>query len=242
LLHQIIDKQSKQLIMKKNVQSGMLLSIMLVSAVAFGQAQESTSNNKIHKQKSAGTYVDLMVNMASSNLNYGASNSGLSEYKKSARGIQAGVSVQAGISPWFSLVSELYFMRKGGKLEANNPLTTSASSLRLNTLELPVLARVHMGNFYLNAGPSIAYTLNGKRTVGEVTNKLSFGNSAEGFKRFEAGVQVGGGVAFPLKQKRIALDIRYNYGLTNISRNNELFNRGLMISVHFSKALNKRSL
>lgn len=219
--------------MKKKVQSAMLISALFLSAVTFGQAQETS--------KTAGTYVDLMVNMASNNLNYGAANSGLSDYKKSARGIQAGVSVQKGISPWFSLVTDLYFMRKGGKLTANNPLTTAESNLRLNTIELPVLARVHIGKvLYLNAGPSVAYNISGKSTVGEVTNKITFGNSANGFKRFEAGIQVGGGLAFPIKQKRIALDVRYNYGLTNISYNKEMFNRGLMISVNFSKALNKK--
>ncbi|WP_428657726.1 porin family protein [Runella sp.] len=225
--------------MKKKVQTGMLMSILLLSTVAFGQTQESASGNTNLHRKTAGTYVDLMVNMASSNLNYGTANRALQDYKESTKGIQAGVSVQAGITPWFSLVTELYFMRKGGKLNVNNPLASVESNLRLNTLELPLLARVHMGKFYLNAGPSIAYTMSGKNTVGEVSNKISFGNSPDGFRRFEAGVQVGGGIAFPLKQKRIALDVRYNYGLTNISYNKEMYNRGLMISVHFSKALNK---
>ncbi|MBA4852417.1 PorT family protein [Emticicia sp. BO119] len=215
----------------------MLISIIFLSALTFGQAQEATRI----KQKTANTYIDIMVNMASTNLNYGASNTALSDYKKSAKGIQAGVSVQKGITPAFSLVTELYFMRKGGKLTASNPFTSAESNLRLNTLELPVLARVHIGKvLYLNAGPSVAYNMSGKNTIGEVTNKIAFGNSANGFKRFEAGVQVGGGLSFPLKQKRIALDVRYNYGLTNISYNKEMFNRGLMISVNFSKALNKK--
>lgn len=225
--------------MKKKVQTGMLMTLLFVSAAAFGQTQESTTGNTGLTRKPVKTYVDLMVNMASTNLNYGAANSALKDYKESTKGIQAGISVQAGITPWFSLVSELYFMRKGGKLNVNNPLTSGASNLRLNTLELPVLARLHMGKFYVNAGPSIAYIMGGKHILGEVSNTISFGNSPEGFRRFEAGIQVGGGIAFPLKQKRIALDVRYNYGLTNISYNKEMYNRGLMISVHFSKALNK---
>ena len=158
-----------------------------------------------------------MVNVVSTNLNYGGSNSALADYKKSANGIQAGASFQAGITPAFSLVSELYFMRKGGKLKANNPLTNNESTLRLNTLELPVLARFHFGKFYMNAGPSIAYNLSGNRKINDESAKLSFKNSSEGFKRLDAGIQMGGGFEFPLKQKRIALDIRYVYGLTNIA-------------------------
>jgi hypothetical protein len=176
-----------------------------------------------------------MINVVSTSLNYGASNSDLSDYKKSNNGIQAGASFQAGITPGFSIVSELYFMRKGGKLKVNNPLTTSESSLHFNTIELPMLARFHFGKFYMNAGPSIAFNLSGENKINDASTKLSFTNSTEGFKRFDAGVQMGGGVEFPFKQRRIALDIRYNYGLTNISYDKEIHNRAVMISVHFSK-------
>lgn len=207
--------------MKQKVQTGLILSMIFLSAATFGQTK---------------TYLDLMVNVVSTNLNYGASNSALVDYKKSANGIQAGASFQAGITPGFSLVSELYYVKKGGKLKAGNPLTTNESSLRLNTLELPVLARFHLGKFYMNAGPSIAYNLSGKNTMGNLSTKLSFNNSGEGFKRFDAGVQMGGGVEFPFKQKRIALDIRYSYGLTDIAYDKEIHNRVVMISVHFSKA------
>jgi hypothetical protein len=177
-----------------------------------------------------------MVNGVSTNINYGGSNNILSDYKKSVKGIQAGLSFQAGITPTFSLVSELYYIRKGGKLKANNPLNIYESRLKLNTLELPVLARFHMGKFYLNAGPSIAYNLSGSRKIEDVSSKLSFSNSPEGFKRFDACIQMGGGFAFPFKQKRIALDIRYVYGLTNITYGQEMRNRALMVSVNFSKA------
>ena len=193
-------------------------------------------------KKTAKTYFDLMINVVSTNLNYGEANSALADYKKSTNGIQAGVSFQAGITPGFSLVSELYFMRKGGKLKANSPLSANESTLRLNTIELPVLARFHFGKFYMNAGPSIAYTLSGYRKIDDQSTKLSFNNSIEGFKRFEAGIQAGGGFEFPVKQRRIALDIRYNYGLTNLTYDKETYNRAVMISVHFSKPWKKNPL
>ncbi len=221
--------------MKKVVQTGLVISMIFLSAATFGQTQ-TVEAKKVNKDKKiAKTYLDLMVNVVSTNLNYGEANSSLTDYKKTNNGIQAGASFQAGITPWFSLVSELYFMRKGGKLKTSNPLTTSESSLRLNTIELPVLARFHFGKFYVNAGPSITYNISGTRKIEDVSTKLSFANSIGGFKRFDAGVQMGGGVEFPFKQRRIALDIRYNYGLTNISYNKEIYNRAVMVSVHFSK-------
>ncbi|CAN5388993.1 hypothetical protein BH10BAC3_BH10BAC3_19750 [soil metagenome] len=221
--------------MKKMVQTGFIVSMIFLSANLFGQTKVLGLEKSEAGKKTAKTYLDLMVNVVSTNLNYGGSNSVLADYKKSANGIQAGASFQAGITPAFSLVPELYFMKKGGKLKANNPLTTTESSLRINTLELPVLARFHLGKFYVNAGPSIAYNLSGNRKVDNLSTKLLFGNSSEGFKRFDAGIQMGGGVELPFKQRRIALDIRYSHGLTNIAYDGDIHNRALMISVHFSK-------
>jgi Outer membrane protein beta-barrel domain len=221
--------------MKKKLQTGFILSMIFLSANTFGQT-EVVGLKKINEvKKTAKTYLDLMVNVVSTNINYGKANSSMTDYKKTSNGIQAGASFQAGITPGFSIVSELYFMRKGGKLKVNNPLSANESSLRLNTIELPLLTRFHFGKFYVNAGPSIAYTISGDKKIEDVSTKLSFTNSSEGFKRFDAGVQMGGGVEFPFKQRRIALDMRYNYGLTNVSYNKEMYNRAVMISVHFSK-------
>jgi len=221
--------------MKKMVHTGLIITMISLSATTFGQTQSTELKINSESKKTAKTYLDLMVNVVNTSLNYGGQNSALADYKKSNNGIQAGASFQAGITPGFSLVSELYFMRKGGKLKANNPLTNNESTIRLNTIELPVLARFHFGRYYMNAGPSIAYNLSGSRKIEDVSTKLSFSNSTDGFKRLDAGVQMGGGVEFPFKQKRIALDIRYNYGLTNIVYNKEMHNRTVMISVHFSK-------
>lgn len=221
--------------MKQKLIISILSGMIFFSATAFGQAEKSASATIGKEKKTAKTYLDLMVNMVSTNINYGGANTSLADYKKSSNGIQAGASFQAGITPAFSVVSELYFMRKGGKLNANNPLTNNVSGLRLNTLELPVLARFHFGKFYVNAGPSIAYNISGTRKTEDVSSKLSFKNSPEGFKRFDAGIQMGGGFEFPFKQKRIALDVRYVYGLTNITHGQEMHNRAVMISVNFSK-------
>ncbi|MGG9964792.1 porin family protein [Ferruginibacter sp. SUN106] len=221
--------------MKKVVQAGVITCMIFLSATAIGQTQTAALKKSGDSKKTAKTYLDLMINVVSTNFNYGDANNSLADYKKSNNGIQAGASFQAGITPGFSIVPELYFIRKGGKLKANNPSTTSESGIRINTIELPVLARFHFGKFYMNAGPSIAYNISGSRKLEDVSTKLSFTNSTDGFKRFDAGVQMGGGVEFPLKQRMIALDIRYNYGVTNIAYKREIYNRAVMVSVHFSK-------
>jgi hypothetical protein len=124
---------------------------------------------------------------------------------------------------------------KGGELLSNNPLTVSNTNIRLYTFELPVLARVHFSRFHLNAGPSIAYNMYGSQKNENSTSDLSFNNSAGNYSRWEAGVQMGGGYTFHTKRKTIRLDVRYNYGLTNIANSGEMYNRSLIIALHFAK-------
>ncbi len=228
--------------MKQKPKTALLLAVIFLSVNAFAQTNYTSAAETTNNKKLPNTYLDLFVNIASTNLNYGNQNSALSDYKKSNNGIQAGASFQAGITPDFSLVTELYYLRKGGKLKTGNSLTNKETTLRLNTLELPLLARVHAGKFYVNAGPSIAYNFSGNKQIDGLSTDLSFKNRTEGIKRFDAGIQMGGGFEFPFKQKRIGIDIRYNYGLTNISFDKELYNRGLMVSAHFSKPWKRNPL
>lgn len=183
------------------------------------------------------TYFDLMINRIRPNLNYGAiETADFKEYKKPIRGIQAGASFQAGITPMLSVVPELYFINKGGKQITNNITNQKETSIKLNTLELPILARLHFWKMYVNAGPSFAYNFSGKLTTEIDSQRIKFDDTSDGFERLELGLQMGAGIEIPLKVRRIALDVRYNYGLSNISNNKEIYNRALMLGVRFSKA------
>jgi Outer membrane protein beta-barrel domain len=220
--------------MKKTTQIGLILGMIILSQNLFGQTNELGSE-KIKEKVTQKTYLDLVLNVVSTNLNYGSSNSALADYKKATMGGQLGVAFRTGISSNVSLVSELYFLMKGGSLQANNPLTTNKTTLRLYTVELPVLVRYHLGRFHVNAGPSIAYNFYGTRQIEGSTSSLSFNNSSDGFKRWEAGVQAGAGYTFHTKRKTVLVDIRYNYGLTNIAYSGEMHNRSLILAIHFSK-------
>jgi hypothetical protein len=224
----------KQGNMKKHVKLGIVLGMIFLTgnllAQAIGEATE-----KVMEAKGAQTSMHLILNAVSTNFNYGKSNGAMADYKKSVMSPQVGMSFQAGITPHFSMVTELYFIMKGGKLESNNPLTNDKRTLRLYTIESPLLARFHFGKFFVNAGPSIAYNLTGKMKNDESSTTLSFTDSNDGFKRFDAGIQAGAGYTFRVKQKLIVLDVRYSYGLTNISYDKEMYNRYLNINLHFFK-------
>ena len=188
----------------------------------------------------------ISINSLTTNFNYGKSNSLLQPYKKNLRGLQAGVTYQAGISQMFSVVPELYFAMKGGSLKENNPLTISKSTLRLYSIEMPVLARLHCNKLYLNAGPYVGYNFGGRMktrgsgTVPETSTKVSFGNSSNDFKRWDFGVLAGVGYNFNIGRTPFTLDARYGYGLTNISKDVERYNRMLNISLVVSRAHKKK--
>lgn len=187
------------------------------------------------------------INSLTTNFNYGRSNSSLEPYKKNFRGLQAGFSYQAGITSKFSVVPELYFAMKGGTLKENNPLTGGRSTLKINSLEMPVLARLHYNKLYLNAGPYVGYNIGGRlkvdatETMSETTTKATFGNSAADIKRWDFGFQAGAGYNFNFKQSVLTLDVRYGYGLVNISQDVERYNRMLNISLQVSRPGKKTS-
>lgn len=187
----------------------------------------------------------VSLNSLTTNFNYGKSNSTLQPYKKNYEGLQAGFSYQAGITSTFSIVPEIYFARKGAILKETNPLTMAKSTIKLYSIEMPVLARVHFNKLYLNAGPYGGYILSGRlktegtaTTVGKST-KLTFKNSANDFKRWDFGVLAGAGYNFTTKRKILTLDARYGYGLTNMSKDVQRYNRVLNISLSVSKLSNK---
>ncbi|MEP7323418.1 MAG: porin family protein [Saprospiraceae bacterium] len=214
--------------MKNLVQAGLVISMIFLYASSFGQSKMSGSQ----PQK---TYLDIFISAVGTDLNYGASNSSLTDFKKSAQGIQAGVSLQTEIASHLSLVPELSFIMRGGKLKVNNPYVQDAYTLRFYSIEIPVLVRLHLGKFHVNAGPALAYNFAGNQKLDGSTTKLSFDNAIGGFKRLDAGIQIGGGLTFKIKQKRAMLDIRYCYGLTNVSYDKEIYNRSLLIRLNISK-------
>jgi hypothetical protein len=187
--------------MKKQIQTGLILIMIILSANTFGQTNEIKSENTPKEKETVKTYLSVLLNMVNTNLNYGKSNCSLADNKKTVQGAQIGASFQAGITSKFSLVSELYFIMKGGRLTEDKSAGIAKTTLRLYTLELPVLARFDIGRVYVDAGPSIAYTLWATKKIGDISKSVSFDKSVEGFNRWDAGVQMGAGYRFAIKHK-----------------------------------------
>lgn len=223
-----VQQIKNNMIMNKKLQAA--IGMMFLISNLISQTTKDGLDKKTEKKFAPQSYFTPIITLVNSNLNYGSDNSSVADYKKLAMGLQAGISVQTVLSSKFSVLSEFYYLRKGGKLKVNNPLTSKEVSYRFNSLELPVLARVHFNRVHVNAGPSIAYNFSGSVKTESQSKAMSFEKGVEGFRRFEAGIQMGGGYTFSSKNKSFILDIRYNYGLTNISYDKEMFNRNIVVS------------
>lgn len=192
---------------------------------------------QITKALAQETYMTPVIKEVNNNFYYGGTNSTLRTHKKDARGIMAGATFQAGITPAFSVVAETYFVMKGAILKTDNPLTINKSTLRLYNVEIPVLARLHIKHLYINAGPYVSYSFAGRiktegsQAIPAKSTAVSFSNSVNGYKRWELGVQAGAGYNFRIKKRILVLDLRYGYGLTNISQDAERYNRTFTISI-----------
>ena len=125
---------------------------------------------------------------------------------------------------------ELLFSQSGGRNTYQLLGTTTDTRYRISYLELPLLAKLQLGNnggegvgIHIAAGPWLGYALSGKTktvtTVGssqEVINERKFTfDDEDDARRINYGLVGAAGIGFG----KVAIDLRYNYGLNNILDN-----------------------
>lgn len=110
-----------------------------------------------------------------------------------------------------SISPEFHWLQKGGKIEDLQG-SVGEVSRTFNYLEIPLLLKLNFGQkvgFFLLAGPSVGYLLNGtdKDMDGSTTDiDLDF------YKRVEYGAHAGAGIGIG----PIRVDVRYIFGLNDI--------------------------
>jgi hypothetical protein len=129
------------------------------------------------------------------------------------------------------------FIQKGSRFKFGSSKLVST----FNYIELPASIRYGnrmADNSYWTAGlgPYIAYGLGGntKSTInGQTTKAKVF--TAGGYKRFDAGITIGGSYGFPVG---LSLGLNYDLGLVNIQSTNAVTtkNRSLSLDVSYSIA------
>ena len=140
-----------------------------------------------------------------------------------------GITSEIGLHPNFAIQPELAYTVKGFKVNENFdlnlfniPLPVGATAIsQFHYLELPLLAKAKFGNFYVLAGPTFGYALNGNlKTRAKFLVEIDLFDTKinldeVGYERWEVGGMAGAGVSFPVfNGGQIFLDARYSHGFT----------------------------
>lgn len=133
-----------------------------------------------------------------------------------------GVGIPVTSDNFFMIQPEILYIQKGAAF-ATDGTSARLGDTYINYAELPVLAKINFGGeafrAYVNAGPSVAYALNGRTTrSGGDPVDVSFGNGVDVTfnNRIDFGLQFGGGIGFKVGPGDILLDLRYGLGMTNL--------------------------
>jgi hypothetical protein len=146
-------------------------------------------------------------------------------------GFQAGVVVDLGITPNFSIIPELNFSQKGAKMTIAEAGTKADWNMTLNYLTLPInLAyKFDLGldqKLMVFAGPYLGYGLSTSNKVkaggievnldevGGDDFNIKFGSKDENLKPFDFGLNAGVGYQY----SNIFFKVQYNLGLANLIR------------------------
>lgn len=132
-----------------------------------------------------------------------------------------GARAEFGVTSPFSLLLEPMFLQRGASDKEHIVIpglidTTVSTDIRMNYLELPILAKAKFGSMkahaYVFAGPSLGIFLNGEAESGGETTK------ADSVSTFNLSGDVGVGGSYQL-QEYIYLngDVRYSFGFLNMN-------------------------
>ena len=107
----------------------------------------------------------------------------------------------------FSAQVEALYVQNGGKIQ------NGGEEIRVHQLNLPVFFKYRVvGGLKINAGGYVGAIIGGDSKIGEEWTTEGF---SDAFKTFDAGVLVG--AEYQLPNNGVFIDVRYNWGLTDIS-------------------------
>lgn len=160
---------------------------------------------------------------------------------KSVTGFTVGGFYAFNVNEYFAIQPELYYTKKGGKLEESILSVLASKSLVIHYLELPILLKLKLpsqGSIGPNlfVGPYVSLKLSDKGEIKALGIKLE--EELIKVKSSDFGLVFGGGIDFKVSNAIVFLDIRYDLGLVNVAEpilgiENEMKNRSLILMVGF---------
>lgn len=171
----------------------------------------------------------------------GVAEAGVNAEVKRRMGFQIGAYLTQSLSGNVSFQPEIHYIQKGAKvavsltdIEGNAGVTDAEASIKLAYLEVPLLLRFDMNQGksvrpFLVAGPAVAFRISCNIGLGVEGASFNTDCGSEGdselevesddpFKKFDAGVMMGGGIAGTMGSLPVSLQVRYSHGLINIAQ------------------------
>lgn len=149
-----------------------------------------------------------------------------SEGIKSKIGLNIGGFAEIKISETFAFQPELLFSMQGAKSSTSSSSFTTESTSSLNYINIPLMAKYFViPKLSIEAGPQIGFLLSAKSeftstsTFGGTTQTRSSSNDTKEFtKTVDFGLNFGANYDIT---ENIFAGIRYNFGLSDIAKENE---------------------
>ena len=145
-------------------------------------------------------------------------------------GFYIGGLVELPISNMLSIQPELIFSRQGVDLRQglkNLSIRTDTSEIRLDYLNIPVMAKVNLGPLFLQGGVQFGFLVS-KPEIGNYIANVRIGTllDKDSYNSFDFGV--GAGLGFNLN-RHLFVEARYTHSLTNVfDPNDNLFKTSLI--------------
>ncbi len=159
---------------------------------------------------------------------------------ESRTGFSIGGFLAYPLANMFYIQPEVLYTMKGAAQKQTFGGTTYTGTVKLDYLEIPVLAKlvIPMKNSGLTpmlyAGPALGFKLSSKLHL--EGGGLDSEEDYEGIKGTDFGFVIGGGVGIPVGASTFGIEIRYDLGLSSIDDSEDNFNiknNVLMLMVSF---------
>ena len=146
-------------------------------------------------------------------------------------GFYIGGLVELPISNMLSIQPELIFSRQGVDLRQglkNLSIRTDTSEIRLDYLNIPVMAKVNLGPIFLEGGVQFGFLVNKPKMDSYIANVyLRNLLDKDSYNSFDFGVGAGLGVKL---NQHFFVETRYTYSLTNVFDPNDKHFKSSLIS------------
>ena len=136
-------------------------------------------------------------------------------------GYHFGIFGRIGLTHCFSIQPEALISAKGAELNFNNAIATGGTVLKLQYVDVPLLAVLHMGPFNLHGGPYGSWLIDAsvKNNTADGGSDFESEINKDNFHRFDAGLVAGAGIELGM----LTAGVRYLHGMCAVGKDKSVF-------------------